>query len=118
MEEAICLTNDLAAEHLILAVENPFCILPRIRNAGSIFLGHFTPETLGDYLAGPNHILPTSGTARFFSSLGVDDFCKRSGFTFWTKRGLQKLGPSAIALAEIEGLTAHAAAVRRRISGE
>ncbi|MGA1876422.1 MAG: histidinol dehydrogenase [bacterium] len=118
MEEAVCLVNELAAEHLILAVENPFSLLPHLRNAGSIFLGHFTPEPLGDYLAGPNHILPTSGTARFFSSLGVDDFCKRSGFTFFSRRGLEKLGPCAIALAEIEGLTAHAAAVRRRLSGK
>ena len=118
MEEAIHLTNDLAAEHLILAVENPFSFLPRIKNAGSIFLGRFTPETIGDYLAGPNHVLPTSGTARFFSSLGVDDFCKRSGFTHWTQAGLEKWGPSAVTLAEIEGLTAHAAAVRRRLPGK
>ena len=116
MEEAIHLTNNLAAEHLILAVENPFSILTRIKNAGSVFLGHFTPETMGDYLAGPNHVLPTSGTARFFSALGVDDFIKRSGFTHWTQAGLEKLGPSAVTLAEIEELTAHAAAIRRRLS--
>ncbi len=116
MEEAIGLVNELAAEHLILAVENPFALLPGIQNAGSIFLGHFTPETMGDYLAGPNHVLPTAGTARFFSSLGVDTFCKRSGFTHWPRAGLQELGPSAVMLAEIEGLTAHAMAVRRRLS--
>ncbi|MEW5802430.1 MAG: histidinol dehydrogenase [bacterium] len=115
MEEAIGLVNELAAEHLILAVENPFALLPRIQNAGSIFLGHFTPETMGDYLAGPNHVLPTSGTARFFSSLGVDTFCKRSGFTHCTRSGLKQMGPSAVTLAEIEGLTAHAMAVRRRL---
>lgn len=116
MEEAIGLVNQLAAEHLILAVDNPFALVPRIQNAGSIFLGHFTPETMGDYLAGPNHVLPTSGTARFFSSLGVETFCKRSGFTHWTRSGLEELGPQAIILAEIEGLTAHAMAVRRRLS--
>lgn len=116
IEEAIGLVNELAAEHLILSVENPFALLPRIQNAGSIFLGHFTPETMGDYLAGPNHVLPTAGTARFFSSLGVETFCKRSGFTYWTRSGLQELGPSAITLAQIEGLTAHAMAVRRRLS--
>lgn len=116
MEEALRLTNIFASEHLILAVANPFEILPRIHHAGSIFLGHYTPETLGDYVAGPNHVLPTSGTARFFSSLGVEDFYKRSGFTYWTKPGLEKIGPSAIAFAELEGLTAHAAAVRRRLS--
>jgi len=116
LEEAIDLVNQLAAEHLILAIENPFSILPKIRNAGSIFLGHFTPETIGDYLAGPNHVLPTCGTARFFSSLGVDTFCKRSGFTHWTRSGLKELGPMAITLAEIEGLAAHAEAVRRRLS--
>ncbi|MEW6378776.1 MAG: histidinol dehydrogenase [bacterium] len=116
MEEAIGLVNHLAAEHLILAVDNPFALLPRIQNAGSIFLGHFTPETMGDYLAGPNHVLPTSGTARFFSSLGVDTFCKRSGFMHWTRSGLEELGPQAIILAEIEGLTAHAGAIRRRLS--
>jgi histidinol dehydrogenase len=116
MEEAVGLVNELAAEHLILSVENPFALLPRIQNAGSVFLGHFTPETMGDYLAGPNHVLPTAGTARFFSSLGVDTFCKRSGFTYCTPSGLQKLGPSAVTLAEIEGLNAHAMAVRRRLT--
>ena len=116
MEEAITLTNDLAAEHLILAVEDPLTLLSCIHNAGSIFLGKFTPETMGDYLAGPNHVLPTSGTARFFSALGVEDFCKRSGFSYFSQKALEELGPAAMAFAELEGLSAHAAAIRKRLS--
>ncbi len=114
--EAVDFANSLAPEHLELAVANPFEILSSIRNAGAIFLGHFTPESVGDYLAGPNHTLPTGGTARFFSPLSVDDFVKKSSLIYFTEGALGRLGEDIVRIAELEGLEAHAESVKIRIS--
>jgi histidinol dehydrogenase len=116
LAEAISFSNRLAPEHLELAVANPFEILPAIRNAGAIFLGHFTPESAGDYLAGPNHTLPTGGTARFFSPLSVDDFVKKSSLIYFSEGALRKLGGDIVRLAGLEGLDAHAESVKIRLS--
>lgn len=116
LSEAVAFSNRLAPEHLELAVENPFEILPAVRNAGAIFLGHFTPESAGDYLAGPNHTLPTGGTARFFSPLSVDDFVKKSSLIYFSRQALSRLGSDIVRLAELEGLEAHAESVRIRLS--
>ncbi|MEE8219428.1 MAG: histidinol dehydrogenase [bacterium] len=107
--------NAVAPEHLELAVEEPLELLPLIENAGAVFLGHYTPEAVGDYLAGPSHVLPTSGTARFASPLGVYDFLKRSSVISTSREALKKLAKPTIALAELEGLDAHAESVRRRM---
>jgi histidinol dehydrogenase len=107
--------NAVAPEHLELAVEKPLELLPHIENAGAVFLGHYTPEAVGDYLAGPSHVLPTSGTARFASPLGVYDFLKRSSVIATSREALKKLARPTITLAELEGLDAHAEAVRRRL---
>ena len=104
IEEAIYVSNFVAPEHLELAVENPFELLPKIKNAGSIFMGHNTPEPLGDYLAGPNHTLPTSGTAKFSSPLSVDDFIKKSSILYYSKEALEKVKDKVIKFAESEGL--------------
>ena len=111
---AIELMNDLAVEHLEIAVDNAYDYLPRIKHAGAIFLGHYTPEAMGDYLAGPNHTLPTGGSARFFSPLGVYHFTKRSSVIAMNKRGIDELGSACMALAEAEGLTAHKKSVEIR----
>ena len=115
LEEAIAFSNRIAPEHLELAVTNPFEILPQIRHAGAIFMGHYTPEAAGDYLAGPNHTLPTGGTARFFSPLGVDDFVKKSSLVSFSRQGLERLGRDIIHIAELEGLEAHARSVAIRL---
>jgi histidinol dehydrogenase len=99
LAEAIAFSNRIAPEHLELAVADPFAILPQIRNAGAIFMGHFTPEAAGDYLAGPNHTLPTGGTARFFSPLSVDDFVKKSSIVYFSREGLQRLGDDIVRIA-------------------
>ena len=108
------IANRIAPEHLELSVDAPYALLPRIRNAGAIFLGHFSPEPLGDYLAGPNHVLPTSGTARFFSPLSVDDFVKKSSLICCTREELEKVSDQVMLLARQEGLDAHANAVAIR----
>ncbi len=115
LDEAIEFSNRIAPEHLELAVNKPFELLPKIRNAGAIFLGHFTPEAAGDYLAGPNHTLPTAGTARFFSPLSVDDFVKKSSVVYFSEDGLRRLGGNVAKIAELEGLQAHARSVTVRI---
>ena len=115
LDEAIQFSNRIAPEHLELAVNNPFELLPKIKNAGAIFLGHFTPEAAGDYLAGPNHTLPTAGTARFFSPLSVDDFVKKSSVVYFSEDGLRRLGGNIAKIAELEGLQAHARSVTVRI---
>lgn len=115
LDEAIAFSNRIAPEHLELAVANPFEILPRIKNAGAIFLGHFTPEAAGDYLAGPNHTLPTGGTARFFSPLSVDDFVKKSSIVYFSEGGLTRLGSDIVKIAELEGLEAHGRSVSIRL---
>jgi histidinol dehydrogenase len=113
--EAIDFSNRIAPEHLELAVTDPFAILAKIRNAGAIFMGHFTPEAAGDYLAGPNHTLPTGGTARFFSPLSVDDFVKKSSIVYFSQGGLQRLGSDIVRIAELEGLEAHGKSVSIRL---
>jgi histidinol dehydrogenase len=115
LDEAIAFSNRIAPEHLELAVDNPFAILPRIRHAGAIFMGHYTPEAAGDYLAGPNHTLPTGGTARFFSPLSLDDFVKKSSIVSFSRAGLQRLGKEIIQIAELEGLEAHGRSVSIRL---
>ncbi|MGA1868064.1 MAG: histidinol dehydrogenase [bacterium] len=113
---AIDLSNKIAPEHLELSIKNPFPFLPKIENAGSIFLGYYTPEAMGDYILGPNHVLPTSGTARFSSPLGVSDFIKRSSVSYCSKESLRLCGEKAITVADIEGLGAHAQSIKRRFS--
>src|SRR6266567_4386655 len=118
LDEAVAFSNRIAPEHLELAVANPFEVLPRIRNAGAIFLGHFTPEAAGDYLAGPNHTLPTGGTARFFSPLSVDDFVKKSSIVYFSEAGLSRLGRDIVRIAGMEGLEAHGRSVSIRIDAK
>jgi histidinol dehydrogenase len=115
LEEAVSIANDFAPEHLELAVEAPFEILGKVQNAGSIFLGHYSPEPLGDYFAGPNHVLPTGGTARFYSPLNVDMYVKKSSLISYSKNGLQKVGNDIIKLAQVEGLDGHAKAIEVRM---
>ena len=116
---AVEAVNRIAPEHLELCVADPFALLPQIRNAGSVFLGRSAPEALGDYFAGPNHTLPTSGTARFSSPLGVDDFRKRSSFLYYTREALAEAAPRIAEFARREGLEAHArSALSRRQTNE
>ena len=115
LDEAIAFSNRIAPEHLELAVDNPFQILPLISNAGAIFMGHYTPEAAGDYLAGPNHTLPTGGTARFFSPLSVDDFVKKSSIIHFTKPGLQRVADDIVRITRLEGLDAHGKSVSCRL---
>ncbi len=115
LEEAITIANDIAPEHLELAVRDPQACAKNIKNAGAIFLGHYTPEAVGDYFAGPNHVLPTSGTARFSSPLGVYDFVKRTSIISYSHEALKKATPSIKVLAEMEHLDAHANAVDIRL---
>lgn len=114
LEKAAEAANRIAPEHLELCVDEPFALLPRIRNAGSIFLGRNAPEALGDYFAGPNHTLPTSGTARFSSPLSVDDFVKKSSFLYYTQEALQAVSSQVQSFARQEGLEAHARAIAVR----
>ena len=116
LAEAVGFANRIAPEHLELAVRDPFALLPTIRNAGAVFLGHFTPEAAGDYLAGPNHTLPTGGTARFFSPLSVDDFVKKTSIVSFTEAGLNRLGRDIVRIAELEGLEAHGKSVSIRLT--
>lgn len=114
IEQAIKFANELAPEHLEMCVEEPLKYIGMIDNAGSVFLGNWSPEPLGDYYAGPNHVLPTSGTARFFSPLSVDSFIKKSSFIYYTQKELEKAKGDIINLAETEGLTAHANSIKVR----
>ena len=118
LAKAIEVCNIIAPEHLEVCVEDPFAVLGKIKNAGSIFLGRNVPEALGDYFAGPNHTLPTSGTARFSSPLGVDDFVKRSSFIYYTREALGAVKDRIASFAEKEGLHAHARSVTIRYEGE
>ncbi|MEN8199559.1 MAG: histidinol dehydrogenase [Thermodesulfobacteriota bacterium] len=115
LDEAIEIANDIAIEHLELMVEDPWGVLPQIRHAGAIFLGHHTPEAAGDYLAGPNHVLPTMGTARFSSALGVETFLKKSSIISYSERALKEDGDHIRLLAGLEGLSAHANSVTERL---
>jgi len=116
LADAMPLVDRLAPEHLELAVENPQPLLDAVRHAGSVFMGRMTPEAMGDYLAGPNHVLPTGRRARFSSGLSVLDFMKRTSVIQFDARALALLGPAAVALAEAEGLPAHAASVAKRLA--
>jgi histidinol dehydrogenase len=115
LRDAAEVSNSIAPEHLELAVERPFELLASIRNAGAIFLGHYTPESVGDYIAGPNHVLPTGGTARFFSPLSTDSFMKKSSLLFYTKEGLDKVGEAVMQIADVEGLDAHGNTIKVRM---
>ncbi|NQV56521.1 MAG: histidinol dehydrogenase [Rhodospirillales bacterium] len=115
LDHAVALINAIAPEHLELAVEDSDGLFARIEHAGSVFLGRYTPEALGDYVAGPNHVLPTMRSARFSSGLGVLDFMKRTSFIGGDKASLEKIGPAAVTLAEAEGLDAHALSVALRL---
>ena len=118
LKEAVETSNRIAPEHLELCLDNPFDWLSGIRNAGSVFLGRYNPEPLGDYFAGPNHTLPTMGTARFYSPLSVDEFVKKMQFSYFTKDALKEDYPKVSLFARTEGLTAHARAVEIRFEGE
>jgi histidinol dehydrogenase len=115
LADAVALSNRLAPEHLELSVADPEALLPSIRNAGAIFMGAYTSEALGDYCAGPNHVLPTAGSARFSSPLGVYDFQKRSSVIHCSAQGVGELGAAAAALARAESLTAHARSAELRL---
>ena len=117
MDTALDLANLIAPEHLELCVDDPLQYLGRVRNAGSIFLGRFSPEPLGDYMAGPNHTLPTGGSARFSSPLSVDDFLTASQFTYYTEEALRAIAPSIVRFAEEEGLQGHACSILSRFGG-
>ncbi|MEI0605245.1 histidinol dehydrogenase [Brachyspira alvinipulli] len=114
IDEAIYISNEIAPEHLEISIKEPFSVLSKIKNAGSIFLGDYTPEALGDYLSGANHVIPTSGTAKFASPLSVDDFIKKSYITYYTKDALSKVKDNIINFAEHESLGAHANSVKVR----
>ncbi|MBE1554235.1 histidinol dehydrogenase [Sporosarcina limicola] len=118
LEEAFQFVNELAPEHLQLMIENPMEQLPFIRNAGAIFLGNYSPEALGDYIAGPNHTLPTNGTAAFSSPLGVYDFMKKSSVIHYSRQALQDVSDDIITIADAEGLTAHANSIKVRKADE
>lgn len=115
LDEALTLTNEYAPEHLCLEVSDPWSLLDSVRSAGGVFLGGNSVEAIGDYVAGPSHVMPTGGTARFASPLTVDDFVKVSSLFAVSEAGLRELGPAAIEIAEAEGLGAHAASIRRRL---
>ena len=115
LEEAVSIANEIAPEHLELALDNPEEWAEKIQNAGALFLGHYTPEAMGDYLAGPNHVLPTSGTARFSSPLGVYDFIKRTSLISYSRGALKKYGKTVALLAEMEDLGGHANSVKLRL---
>lgn len=115
LEQAIEMVNDLAPEHLELMVEDPWQVMTRIKHAGAIFLGPYSSEPVGDYYAGPNHVLPTGGTARYASALSVDDFIRKQSIISYTKERLQRTGPDIVAFAESEDLSAHARAIQVRL---
>jgi len=117
LQDAVDMANKIAPEHLELALEKPEEWAQKVQNAGAIFLGHYTPEAMGDYLAGPNHVLPTSGTARFSSPLGVYDFIKRTSLISYTREALQNCGKTVQLLAEMEDLGGHANSVKLRLDG-
>ncbi len=118
LEEGIRLANAYAPEHMEICTKEPMSIVPRIQNAGAIFVGSYSPEPMGDYMAGPNHVLPTGGTARFFSPLNVDDFIKKTSLLYMSRQSVDELGPDVIRFAESEGLYAHGNAIRLRLEEE
>lgn len=118
MDEAVEIANEIASEHLELMTANPFEVMTKIRNAGAIFIGEYSSEPLGDYFAGPNHVLPTNGTAKFFSPLGVDDYMKKSSVIYYSKEALRAAKEDIVAFAEAESLTAHANSIKVRFEEE
>ena len=118
LEEAVETANEIASEHLEIVTKNPFEVMTKIRNAGAIFIGEYSSEPLGDYFAGPNHVLPTNGTAKFFSPLGVDDFVKKSSIIYYSKEALDPIHKDIIQFATSEQLTAHANSIRVRFEKE
>ena len=118
LDEAISVANDIASEHLEIVTKNPFDVMTKIRNAGAIFLGEYSSEPLGDYFAGPNHVLPTNGTAKFFSPLNVDDFVKKSSIIYYSKDALKAIHKDIETFAQAEGLTAHANSIAVRFEEE
>ncbi len=118
MKEAVDAVNEIASEHLEILTKDPFMTMTKIKNAGAIFLGEFSMEPLGDYFAGPNHVLPTNGTAKFFSPLSVDDFIKKSSIIMYSREALEPVGDDIITFAKAEGLTAHANSVAVRFGKE
>ncbi|TCW38104.1 histidinol dehydrogenase [Thermohydrogenium kirishiense] len=114
LEDALNIANEIAPEHLELDIKNPFEMIGMVKNAGAIFLGENSPEPLGDYIAGPNHVLPTSGTSRFFSPLSVDDFIKKMSILYYDENSLKNVSDDIVRLAEAEGLTAHANSIKVR----
>ena len=114
MEEVIDIANEIASEHLEIQTKNPYDIMTRIRNAGAIFIGEYSSEPLGDYFAGPNHVLPTNGTAKFFSPLSVDDFIKKSSIIAYSQEALGAIHTDIEKFAEAEHLTAHANSIKVR----
>ena len=118
IDEMVELANELAPEHLEVMMDNPMAYLGRLDNAGAVFLGQYAPEPLGDYYAGPNHVLPTSGTARFFSPLGVDSFIKKSSYIYYTEEALRAAHDDIVCIAEREQLTAHANSIKVRFESE
>ncbi|MGI6010977.1 MAG: histidinol dehydrogenase [Ruminococcus sp.] len=114
VDQAVEAANEIASEHLEIVMENPFEVMMKIRNAGAIFIGEYSSEPLGDYFAGPNHILPTNGTAKFFSPLSVDDFVKKSSVIYYSREALEEIHQDIIHFAEAEGLTAHANSIKVR----
>ncbi len=114
METAIDAVNEIASEHLEIVTKNPFDTMTRVKNAGAIFLGEYSSEPLGDYFAGPNHVLPTNGTAKFFSALSVDDFIKKSSIISYSREALQDVYKDIVQFAECEQLTAHANSIKVR----
>ena len=114
MDEAIAIANDIASEHLEIQTKNPFDVMTKIRNAGAIFIGEYSSEPLGDYFAGPNHVLPTNGTAKFFSPLSVDDFIKKSSIISYSRNALEEIHADIEKFAEAEQLTAHANSIKVR----
>lgn len=118
LTDALTIAIQIAPEHLELAVADPFALLGQVENAGSVFLGHHTPEVLGDYFAGPNHTLPTEGTARFYSPLSVDDFIKKSSYLYYPEAAMKAAGPAVALFAENEGLIGHARSINVRREGE
>ena len=114
MEDAISAANDIASEHLEIQTKDPYNVMTKIRNAGAIFIGEYSSEPLGDYFAGPNHVLPTNGTAKFFSPLSVDDFIKKSSIISYSREALEEVHQDIIKFAEAEQLTAHANSIKVR----
>lgn len=114
MEDAISTANEIASEHLEIVTRNPFEVMTKIQNAGAIFMGEYSSEPLGDYFAGPNHVLPTNGTAKFFSPLGVDDYIKKSSIIYYSREALEPIHKDIETFAEAEHLTAHANSIRVR----